>query len=111
MTNPFQTRFGVIFWNEVLLNSKRVAPYALMIIFSPTALMGWRKGPAVALGWATNSALSVRSLLLYHRNAHAELQDRLRPGSLLLSALHNVWAFLTQGSDGQCERLSRSLSA
>src|SRR5258706_6962883 len=55
MTNPFQTRFGAIVWNEVLLNSKRVAPYALMIIFGATALMGWRKGPAVALGWATNS--------------------------------------------------------
>ena len=55
MTNPSQTRFAAIFWNEVLLNSKRVAPYALMIVFSATALLGWRKGPAVALGWATNS--------------------------------------------------------
>jgi len=55
MINPFQTRFAAIFWNEVLLNSKRVAPYALMIVFSATALMGWRKGPALGLGWATNS--------------------------------------------------------
>ncbi len=47
--------FVAIFQNEVLLNSKRVAPYALMIVFSATALMGWAKGPAVALGWATNS--------------------------------------------------------
>ncbi len=55
MINPFQTRFGAIFQNEVLLNSKRVAPYALMILFSATAVMCWGKGPAVALGWATNS--------------------------------------------------------
>src|SRR5438105_10186243 len=55
MTNPFQPRFAAVFQNEVLLNSKRVAPYALMIVFSATALMGWCKGPAVALGWATNS--------------------------------------------------------
>src|SRR5438094_6695824 len=55
MINPFQTRFAAIFRNEVLLNTKRVAPYALMIVFSATALMGWRKGPAIALGWATNS--------------------------------------------------------
>jgi ABC-type transport system involved in multi-copper enzyme maturation permease subunit len=63
MINPFQTRFAAIFRNEVLLNTKRVAPYALMIVFSATALMGWRKGPAVALGWATNSDFYVaRSL-------------------------------------------------
>lgn len=47
--------FAAIAYNEVLLNSKRVAPYALMILFSAIAVMGWVKGPAVALGWATNS--------------------------------------------------------
>ena len=47
--------FAAIACNEVLLNSKRVAPYALMILFSAVAVMGWVKGPAVALGWATNS--------------------------------------------------------
>jgi ABC-type transport system involved in multi-copper enzyme maturation permease subunit len=47
--------FAAIAFNEVLLNSKRVTPYALMIVFSATAVMGWIKGPAVALGWATNS--------------------------------------------------------
>lgn len=55
MKSPARTPFGAIFHNEVLLNSKRVAPYALMIVFSATALMGWAKGPAVALGWAINS--------------------------------------------------------
>ncbi|MGZ8842054.1 MAG: ABC transporter permease [Pyrinomonadaceae bacterium] len=31
MINPFQTRFAAIFQNEVLLNSKRIAPYVLML--------------------------------------------------------------------------------
>src|SRR5262245_65524766 len=53
-TNSLST-FAAIVYNEVLLNTKRIAPYALMIVFSATALMGWAKGPAVALGWATNS--------------------------------------------------------
>lgn len=53
-TNSMRT-FIAIAYNEVLLNSKRVAPYALMILFSALAVMGWIKGPAVALGWATNS--------------------------------------------------------
>jgi ABC-type transport system involved in multi-copper enzyme maturation permease subunit len=47
--------FGAIAYNEVLLNLKRVAPYVLVIICSAAAVMGWLKGPAVALGWATNS--------------------------------------------------------
>src|SRR5438034_5544718 len=55
MINPLHTPLVAVLQNEVLLNTKRVAPYALMIVFSATALMGWRKGPAIALGWATNS--------------------------------------------------------
>src|SRR5947208_4439681 len=55
MINPFHSRFAAIFQNEVLLNAKRVAPYALIVLFSATAVMCWGKGPAVALGWATNS--------------------------------------------------------
>src|SRR5947207_7390782 len=55
MINPFHTRFAAIFQNEVLLNAKRVAPYALIVLFSATAVMCWGRGPAVALGWATNS--------------------------------------------------------
>src|SRR5437660_4133594 len=55
MRNPLHMPLVAVLQNEVLLNTKRVAPYALMIVFSATALMGWCKGPAVALGWATNS--------------------------------------------------------
>lgn len=55
MRTPLQTGFGSVFQNEVLLNSKRVAPYVLMILFAAHAVLWWGKGPAVGLGWATNS--------------------------------------------------------
>lgn len=64
MRNPLHTPFVAIVQNEVLLNSKRVAPYALMIVFATNALLWWGWGPAVKLGWATNSDYYiVRNLL------------------------------------------------
>ena len=64
MRSPFHTPFVAIFQTEALLNSKRVAPYALMILFSANAVLWWGRGPAVALGWATNSDYYiVRNLL------------------------------------------------
>ena len=64
MINPFQTRFGTIFQNELLLHSRRVAPYAMAILFAGNALLWWVKGPAVRLGWAINSDYNiVRNLL------------------------------------------------
>ena len=47
--------FAAVFWNEVRLNVKRVAPYVLMILFSANAILWWGWGPAVQRGWATNS--------------------------------------------------------
>lgn len=38
----------------MLVNTKRVAPYALMILFSANAILWWGWGPAVGRGWATN---------------------------------------------------------
>jgi ABC-2 type transport system permease protein len=55
MKSPFQTPFAAVFWNEVLVNTKRVAPYALMILFTANAILWWGWGPAVGRGWATNS--------------------------------------------------------
>ena len=55
MRSPAQTSFGAIFQNEVLLNSKRVAPYAMAILFAGNALLWWGWGPAAGRGWATNS--------------------------------------------------------
>jgi ABC-2 type transport system permease protein len=55
-----------VFQNEVLLNSKRVAPYVLMVLFVGNALLWWGRGPAVQLGWATNSDwYIVRNLLAF----------------------------------------------
>jgi ABC-type transport system involved in multi-copper enzyme maturation permease subunit len=55
MRNPFHTPFAAIFCNELLLNTKRVAPYVLMLLFSANAVLWWGWGPAVERGWATNS--------------------------------------------------------
>jgi ABC-2 type transport system permease protein len=43
MIHPFQTPFGAIFQNEVRLNSKRVAPYVLML-FSVFNAVLWSAG-------------------------------------------------------------------
>lgn len=40
---------------EMLYNAKRVAPYALAVLFSLNAVLWWHSGPAVKYGWATNS--------------------------------------------------------
>ena len=46
--------FGVIFRTEVLFNSKRVVPYAMMALFGVNAWLWWARGAAVYYGWATN---------------------------------------------------------
>lgn len=59
-------RFTSVFRNEVILNTRRIAPYVLMILFAGNALLWWAKGPARALGWATNSEYYiVRNLLAF----------------------------------------------
>src|SRR6267142_1205049 len=64
MRSPTQTAFFAVFQTEVLVNSKRIAPYALMILFAAYAALLWGQGPAVRLGWATNSDFYiVRNLL------------------------------------------------
>ena len=55
MRSPARTPFAAILQNEVLLNSKRVAPYTLMIFFSSNAVLWTVFGAAVHYGWATNS--------------------------------------------------------
>ena len=55
MSNPLNSSFAAVFQNEVLLNSKRIAPYALMIFFSSNAVLWTVAGAAVHYGWATNS--------------------------------------------------------
>ena len=60
MRNPLHTPFTAVFTNEVLLNAKRVAPYALMVLFASNAVLWWGWGPAVERGWATNSEFYIR---------------------------------------------------
>lgn len=57
------TPFFAVFRTEVLLNAKRVTPYAMLALFSGNALLWWGWGPAGGHGWATNSDFFVaRSL-------------------------------------------------
>ena len=66
MRNPLRSPVFAIIQNEVLLNSKRVAPYAMMILFAGYAVLLWGRGPAVRLGWATNSDFYIaRNLLAF----------------------------------------------
>ncbi len=62
MRNPLRTPFGAIFQTEILFNSKRVAPYALMILFSANAALWCLAGPAAGRGWATNSDFYIARL-------------------------------------------------
>ena len=55
MRSPARTPFGAIFQTEVLLNSKRIAPYAMVALFGGNALLWWGWGAATHYGWATNS--------------------------------------------------------
>ena len=59
MTNPF----FAIFQNEVLLNSKRVAPYVMALVCGGNALLWWGWGPATGRGWATNADFLIAGML------------------------------------------------
>jgi len=62
MRSLLHTPFTAVLRNEILLGSKRIAPYALIILFSANAVLWWGWGPAVERGWATNSDFYI------HRN-------------------------------------------
>ncbi|HVG30819.1 MAG TPA: ABC transporter permease [Pyrinomonadaceae bacterium] len=55
MRNPASTAVGAIIRTEVLLNSKRVVPYAMALLFGGNALLWWGWGPATGRALATNS--------------------------------------------------------
>ena len=59
LKNPVSRRFGAVFQAEVLFNLKRIAPYALMALFSANAVLWWGWGPAVTRGWAVNSDFNI----------------------------------------------------
>lgn len=55
LRNPAHTPFGAIFQTEVLLNSKRAAPFVMLALFGFNAWLWTVKGPAMHNGWAMNS--------------------------------------------------------
>jgi ABC-2 type transport system permease protein len=57
--NPARTPFAVIFRTEVLLNSKRVVPYALIILFTAHSVLWWGWSAAATHGWATNGDFNI----------------------------------------------------
>ena len=57
------TPFTAVFQNEVLLNSKRVAPYVIAMLCAGNALLWWAKGPATGQGWATNADFFIAGVL------------------------------------------------
>ena len=63
MKSPARTPFGAIFQNEVLLNSKRVAPYAMALLCGGNALLWWGWGPATGHGWAVNADFFIAGVL------------------------------------------------
>lgn len=54
MRGPARTPFGAVFRTEVLLGSKRVAPYLMLLLFGANAWLWTAKGPAAHYGWLTN---------------------------------------------------------
>ncbi len=63
MINPARTPFGAILWNEVLLNSKRVAPYFMALLCAGNGLLWWGWGPARGRGWAVNADFFIAGAL------------------------------------------------
>src|SRR5260370_13386035 len=59
MTNPLKSPFAAIFSAEVLLNSKRVAPYFLILLFAAHSVLWWGWSAAASYGWGTNSDLNI----------------------------------------------------
>lgn len=64
MRNTRLTPFVAVFQTELLFNLKRVAPYALMFIFSANAWLWTVKGAAPSRGWAVNSDFYIARLFL-----------------------------------------------
>jgi ABC-2 type transport system permease protein len=61
-TNSIRT-FIAIAYNEVLLNSKRVAPYVVALLSAGNAVLWWGWGPATGRNMATNSDAFIAGVL------------------------------------------------
>jgi ABC-2 type transport system permease protein len=56
-------KFAAIAYNEVLLNSKRVAPYVVALLSAGNAVLWWGWGPATGRNLATNSDAFIAGVL------------------------------------------------
>jgi ABC-type transport system involved in multi-copper enzyme maturation permease subunit len=56
-------KFAAIAYNEVLLNSKRVAPYVVALLSAGNAVLWWGWGPATGRNMATNSDAFIAGVL------------------------------------------------
>jgi ABC-2 type transport system permease protein len=63
MRSPTGTPFAAIFQNEVRLNSKRIAPYAMALLCAGNGLLWWGWGPATGHRWAVNADFFIASVL------------------------------------------------
>jgi ABC-2 type transport system permease protein len=63
MRNPARTPFVAVFQNEVLLNSKRVAPYFMALLCAGNGLLWWGWGPAFGRGLAINADSVIAGVL------------------------------------------------
>ncbi len=63
MAHPLHTPFFTIFRTEVLLNSRRVAPYVMALLCGGNALLWWGWGPAQGRGIAPNSDAFISGVL------------------------------------------------
>ena len=59
LRNPFKTSFAAVFRTEVLLNSKRAAPYVLFILFTANSVFWFMGSAAGTYGWQVNSEYNI----------------------------------------------------
>ncbi|HKO61460.1 MAG TPA: hypothetical protein VJV03_09895 [Pyrinomonadaceae bacterium] len=61
--NAFTTPLAAIFRTEILLSSKRAAPYFMALLCAGNGLLWWGWGPASGRGWAVNADFFIAGAL------------------------------------------------
>jgi ABC-type transport system involved in multi-copper enzyme maturation permease subunit len=57
------TPFAAVFWNEVRLNARRIAPYVMILLCAGNGLLWWGWGPGLNRGWAVNADFFISGAL------------------------------------------------
>lgn len=63
MKKPLSSPFVAVFRNEVLLNSKRIAPYFMALLCAGCGVLWWGWGPFVNRGVAFNSDFAIAGMM------------------------------------------------